>query len=131
MQAKIINLARYKPGMQLSLSLSLPCKAAIIRFPVNDAKTNTFKWSDDAISNIRERLLMSTLGSLTDGRAVSAKTEAMEWMLSNEIHPFSFRVCADDMGMSYIEIRDRVLCMIDTLERKMTTASDSVLLQLN
>lgn len=131
MKAKVVNLARSKPEDQLLLTFYFPDKATVIPFPNFDAKTNTYEWSSEAISSIRENLLMSTLKSLTDGRAVSAKSEAMEWMLSDEIYPFSFCVCAADMGMNYIKIRSRVLYMIEALERKMVNASDSVRLQRN
>lgn len=131
MKAKIINLARSKPEEQLLLALSFTDKATVIPFPTNHAKKNTYKWSDEAVSHIREYLLMSTLKILTDGRSATTRSEAMEWMLSDKPHPFSFCVCATDMGMDYTKIRSRVLYMIETLEKNMMNASDSVRLQRN
>lgn len=123
MQATVINLAGSKLDDQLLLPLYFPDKATVIPFPSAAAKTNTYEWSSRAISSIRENLLISTLKSLTDGRTVAAKAEAMEWMLSDDIHPFSFRICAGDMGLDYIKIRNHVLYMIDALEKKMINAS--------
>jgi len=85
---------------------------------------NQFYWCEDSIEGIREMLLMDTLRDLTDGRAALAKDEAMEWMLSDEVHPFSFKVCCNAMGLDHHEVRSRVLYMIDrlesTLDRRMT-----------
>ncbi len=123
MQAQVIPLERNGP-LQLCLELLFAVKAPVVQFPrrtrpANAAAPCDQQWSDEAISSLREAVLMDTLRNLTDGRATTAKAEALEWMLSDDIHPFSFRVCASEMGMDYEEIRIRVLRMIDSIERKL------------
>ncbi len=121
MQAKTPPLARGWPDGQLSLPLFFSDKATVIPFPQmrNDAQANTYEWTAQEISQIREMLLMDSLRNLTDGRATLVKTEVMDWMMSDELEPFSFRTCASDMGFDYIEIRVRVLRMIHLIEKKM------------
>lgn len=78
---------------------------------------NQFYWSDENIAVIRESLLMDTLRNLTDGRASSAKQDAMEWLESNESEPFSFKTCCNELGLDHLEVRSRVLYLIQKLEK--------------
>ena len=120
MQAKIVPILQEGHERQLSLPLFFTGKAPVIPFPVsNDSMPNTFEWTAEEISLLRERVLMDSLRSLTDGRATAVKTEVMSWMMSDESLPFSFRTCANDIGMDHIEIRVRVLRIIALLERKL------------
>lgn len=122
MSAHVLSLERDGPT-QLCLELVFGSKAPVLKFPRRNKAVvvppENQEWSADAISCLREAVLMDTLRNLTDGRATTAKEEAMEWMMSDEVHPFSFRICANEMGMDHVEIRNRVLRMIDSIERKL------------
>lgn len=63
-------------------------------------------WTDDDISGLREFMLNRHLNFILDGRSGKAMaSEAWDWVLSEEIHPFSFRVCVEDaalqLGLSF------------------------------
>lgn len=121
MQAKVIALEQYE-AHQMSLKLFFADKAPVIKHPATRKPVadvpKVQEWTDDDISCLREAILMDTLRHLTDGRSSTAKKDALDWMLDDEIHPFSFRVCVAEMGMDYEEIRTRVLRMIASLEQK-------------
>lgn len=130
MSAHVLSLEREGPS-QLCLELIFSAKAPVLKFQPRAVKAvaalpKAQEWTTDAISCLREAVLMDTLRNLTDGRATTAKAEAMDWMMSDEIHPFSFRVCANEMGMDHIEIRTRVLRMIDSIEKNWSAAKHAV-----
>lgn len=104
-------------GAQLELNLFVPSKqtstALIIPFEPR------IDWSDKAVSDLREGVLHHSLRVLADGRVGKvAKVEAMNWMMSDEIHPFSFVVCCSEFGYVPAEVRERTLDMLARLEKK-------------
>ena len=59
-------------------------------------------------SNYRDGLLWHSLRVLADGRAgVEIKRETMEWMMSDDIHPFSFVVCCAQAAMTHLVLGRR------------------------
>lgn len=80
------------------------------------------EWSDDEISWIREWLLNRSLAQLKDHRVADhTKQEMMDWVMSDEIHPFSFVICCREAGYSSERLRDGVihtLCRINQQEGK-------------
>ncbi|HFU9990326.1 TPA: hypothetical protein ACH7RP_003925 [Escherichia coli] len=57
------------------------------------------EWTDDEVRQLRDGLLWHSLRVLADGRAGSEiKQETMAWVMSDEVHPFSFVVCCDEAG---------------------------------
>ena len=104
-------------GTQLELSLFAPSEqtptALIIPFEPR------VDWSDKAVTDLREGILHHSLRVLADGRVGEiAKVEAMDWMMSDEIHPFSFVVCCSEFGYVPVEVRERTLNMLARLEKK-------------
>lgn len=66
--------------------------------------------TDDYIDWLREYLLKLTLRQIIHPQ-VSDKNwrEAVDWLLSDEIHPFSFRVCCNASGADHEDVREGTL----------------------
>lgn len=78
-----------------------------------------FEWSEQAITDLREGLLWHSLRVLADGRAGEGiKQETMEWLMSDDIQPFSFVVCCSELGYSPVELRDQTLDVLKRYERR-------------
>lgn len=69
--------------------------------------------TDDYVEWLREYLLKITLRQITHSQ-VSAQNrqEAMDWLLSDEIHPFSFRVCCEALLCDFEDVRDATLAIV-------------------
>ncbi len=68
------------------------------------------EWSDEEIMGLRCYLLHKTLSILEDGRScLSVRTESLDWLMSDVIHPFSFRVCCETEGVNPDRMREGVL----------------------
>ena len=77
-------------------------------------------WSDDDIQRLRDAILETSLKILLDGRASrAAVAESLEWIVSEEISPFSFEVCASESGYSPSALREQILDLINTARRTM------------
>jgi len=65
--------------------------------------------TEDYVYWLREYLLKLTLRQLIHPQ-VSAATyaDAMTWMMSDEIHPFSFRVCCESFEADHEDVRTGV-----------------------
>lgn len=51
-------------------------------------------WVDEDIEELRQFVLHKTIDVILDGRSsLDVRTEAVEWILDESIHPFSFDVC--------------------------------------
>jgi len=58
-------------------------------------------WTEEDIIELCEYMLQRHLKFILDGRSGSTiAQEAWEWVLSEEIHPFSFRVCLDAVAFN-------------------------------
>ena len=74
--------------------------------------------SDDEVWQLRDGLLWHSLRVLADGRAgAEIKRETMGWMMSDDIHPFSFVVCCAQAGYDPSGIREGVESILNRLAR--------------
>ena len=70
-------------------------------------------WTDEDVARLRQRLFYDALQRLSRGRTTNEKRRAlMDWVLSDAIHPFSFRVCAAASGYDADALRDGVLRLL-------------------
>jgi len=70
-------------------------------------------WSDEEIMGLRSYLLHKTLSILEDGRScIFVRTESLDWLLDDSIHPFSFRVCCEIEGVNPDLMREGVIGLI-------------------
>jgi hypothetical protein len=104
-------------GVQLELDLfgsPEPARSAdIIPFEPR------FEWTEKAIEELREGFLWYSLRVLADGRAGEGiKQETLEWMMSNDIAPFSFVVCCSELGYAPATLREQTLDVLRRLERR-------------
>lgn len=71
---------------------------------------NPYQLSDEEIDYIREKLLVCTIQDLADRRtSTSVVTECWDWVMSDDIHPFSFRVCCDVADLDYLKMREALV----------------------
>lgn len=98
-----------KPQLELPLFFTEePTTAQII--PLE----KPLEWTDANIEQLRKRLLWHSLRLLADGRAsTTTMRETMEWLMSDELHPFSFVVCCHEAGYNPIGIREGVKSILD------------------
>ena len=70
-------------------------------------------WTDEAIARLRQRLLDDALIRLSRPRTPDRDRQALlAWVLSDAIHPFSFRVCAVASGCDADVLRHGVLRLL-------------------
>ena len=103
-------------GNQLELPLFFldeePKTAEVIPFEPKPA------WNDDEVRLLRDGLLWHSLRVLADGRAGSEiKQETLTWVMSDEVHPFSFVVCCDEAGYDPSGVREGVKSILKRLAR--------------
>lgn len=88
--------------LQLFSSIELPIASVI--------------WSEDDIEIIRYNILIKSLKTLKDKRScLKEKTDVLEWLLSDEAHPFSFILCCHSQMIDYREFRQRIIGLIKQL----------------
>lgn len=98
--------------LQLFFLEEMPKTAEIIPFE------QKLEWSDDEVWQLRDGLLWHSLRVLVDGRAgAEIKRETMGWMMSDDIHPFSFVVCCAQAGYDPSGIREGVESILNRLAR--------------
>lgn len=69
--------------------------------------------TDDYIGWMREYLLELTLRQLVHPQTSEVTwRDGMDWLLSNAIHPFSFRVCCEALLCDFEEIRENTLSLV-------------------
>ena len=70
-------------------------------------------WTNEDVARLRRRLLEDALQRLSQRRTTGEHRRAlMAWVLSNAIHPFSFRVCAAAAGYDADALRDGLFRLI-------------------
>lgn len=80
---------------------------------------NPIEWTEEYIEDLRYYILVETLHLLGDGRAsAKAVKEAWEWVLSDAIEPFSFRVCCEENGYRHTLLREGLLELHRLQEKK-------------
>ena len=66
--------------------------------------------TDDYVEWMREYLLKITLRQIIHPQVSEQNwREAMDWVLSDEVHPFSFRVCCEAMMCDFEDVRATTL----------------------
>lgn len=66
--------------------------------------------TDDYVEWMREYLLKITLRQIIHPQLSEQNwREAMDWVLSDEVHPFSFRVCCEAMMCDFEDVRATTL----------------------
>ena len=79
---------------------------------------NQYAWTDQEILALREGVLIDRLRTLLDLRnGLATRREAWEWLNSDDVEPFSFRICVEACSdlVDYVEVRDQ---LIDLVTRK-------------
>jgi len=68
-----------------------------------------YEWTDEDVEKLREGILMDALRSLRDGRqSKESRQETIEWIMSDDIAPFSFVICCQSQGLMPERVRDGV-----------------------
>lgn len=76
-------------------------------------------WTDGNITRIRSKLLTTTVREIADRRNAKAiATEAWNWILSDDIHPFSFLVCCESEDLDALKMRESLVSLYRTLMRR-------------
>lgn len=96
-----INPPREREEIQLELSFELQVAQVI---PFNEP----VEWSDRGILELREVVLSHALRDAVRKN----DREAQNWIISDEIAPFSFRVCCGVLGLDAEEVRSGVMGII-------------------
>ncbi|KLV03533.1 hypothetical protein ABT56_19080 [Photobacterium aquae] len=68
----------------------------------------TLEWTDNDISLLREELIMYSLKQISDDR-IPDKSESLNWLFDNSIHPFSSLVCFAEYNLDITIFRNFVL----------------------
>jgi len=72
-------------------------------------------WTDEAIARLRQGLLEDALRQLARPRTPDRDRQTLlAWVLSDAIHPFSFRICAMASGCDADALRDNLLHLLGT-----------------
>lgn len=70
-------------------------------------------WTDDDILLLMDGVMTYSLNQLNDSRSSEeGYQEALEWIMSDELHPFSFLVCAHALGYDPFGLRDATLAIV-------------------
>lgn len=83
-------------------------------------KAVLFEWEDDDVFAIREHLVYRSLSHVADRRSnEDTLADVNCWISSDEIHPFSFIVCCQALGLDYNAVRDGISnCIMQIDKRK-------------
>jgi len=80
---------------------------------MNEAIARGPPWTDEEVARLRRRLLENALQRLSQRQITGEHRRAlMAWVLSDAIHPFSFRICAAASGYDADALRDGVLRLL-------------------
>ncbi|MHB1141439.1 MAG: plasmid-related protein [Sulfuricaulis sp.] len=65
------------------------------------------KWSEEDVAKLREGILIEALRDALDNRvAPEQRAKIWKWIDSDDIGPFSFRICAEAGGHDYLRLRE-------------------------
>ena len=117
--------ARFR-GMRRLRSLPHPDQLELPLFvAVAGANYDEFSdWSVQEIASLREAVLMDALRTVLGFRGRSVwRGEAWAWMEADDVHPFSFRVCAESVGADPDDLR---VSFARLVERSSKASEDDV-----
>lgn len=73
-------------------------------------------WTDAEVRMLRDNILWDSLQALSDLRSKKEKKEeAMAWVMSDDILPFSFLVCCWHVGYDPLIVREGVKANLSTI----------------
>lgn len=71
------------------------------------------EWPDDKIKALRSYLLHKALSAFGDDRvSISVRAELLDWIMEDDIHPFSFRVCCKNENVNPDRVRKKLMKLI-------------------
>lgn len=74
-------------------------------------------WTDDDIHELHYKIMMRKLCEVCDGRlSPRVRREIIDWVMCDEIAPFSFACCCILEGADPLEFRENLLYYIDRQE---------------
>tara|TARA_R110002051_G_scaffold318017_2_gene399818 strand:- start:4459 stop:4887 length:429 start_codon:yes stop_codon:yes gene_type:complete len=125
------NVSVLRPEVQLGFdfdALPLPDESKVLPFTARkplkpipkkakrgrpaEKTGNDFTWSVEQVVKMREVLLEDALEALASTYTTDPD-DYLEWMKSDEIGPFTFRVCCSAAGYDPDELRDAMLSHVD------------------
>ena len=69
-------------------------------------------WDESLVLSLREGVLYDALQTVFDGRAMrESRSEALRWILSDGMGPFSYRVCCAAVGVDPDELRESFVAL--------------------
>lgn len=84
----------------------LDVPAPMSQLPLDGAELER-EWSDEDIAKLRERILIEALRDALDNRVAGEKrAKIWDWIDSEDIGAFSFRVCVEAGGHDYLRLRE-------------------------
>jgi hypothetical protein len=70
-------------------------------------------WTDELVEQLQAYVLKKSLSLLGDGRVcLKTRTECLDWLLDDSIHPFSFHVCCYAMDVNPLTLREKTIGFI-------------------
>lgn len=79
------------------------------------------EWTDEDFFKLMDGVLVETLSVFNDDKSsMETVKEALEWVMSDDILPFSFIVCCKFSGLDYEDVREGVLCCLERIAREAT-----------
>lgn len=76
------------------------------------------EWSEAEVASLREAILMDALRTILGFRGRSMwREEAWEWIEDDRVHPFSFRVCAETVGVDPDDLRVSFARLVERSDR--------------
>jgi hypothetical protein len=77
------------------------------------------RWTEANVEMLRSKLLVTTVREIADRRtSKKVVTEVWDWILSDEVHPFSFRVCCESSDLDPLKMREALTSLYRTLSRR-------------
>lgn len=76
------------------------------------------EWSDQDVLVLREYLVYHSLGHLNDGRASKImKDDVLDWIFSEELHPFSFIICCSALELDFTAVRQGITVCLNKMDK--------------
>lgn len=77
------------------------------------------EWTDEHILKLMDGLLVETLSVFNEDKtSMDTVKDALDWVMSDDILPFSFVVCCKAAGLDYEDVRQGVLYCLKRIARE-------------
>lgn len=111
LEAKVFCLIEQSPKLALKKAVKNSKLEQCTLFSLPSLPKIT--WSDEDIEGLRESLIYQSLAQLSTKRsAEEMKQDIMDWVHSDDMHPFSFIVCCKAIGLDYETLREGVINIV-------------------